>query len=58
MVNKPAQVIGGIVYAADGQLAADNQAASTATTVAQIKDDFNALLVKLKEAGLMLPDEE
>ncbi len=35
---------------------AANQAASTATAVAGLKNDFNALLVKLKEAGLMVTD--
>ncbi len=35
---------------------AANQAASTATAVAGLKNDFNALLVKLKEAGLMAAD--
>ena len=33
-----------------------NQAASTASTVAGVKEDFNALLLKLKDAGLMTPD--
>ena len=37
---------------------AANQADSTATTVAALKDEFNALLVKLKTAGLMEADEE
>ena len=37
---------------------AANQAASTATTVAALKDEFNALLTKLKTAGLMEADEE
>lgn len=32
---------------------AANQADSTATTVAALKDDLNALLAKLKTAGLM-----
>ena len=32
---------------------AANQADSTATTVAALKDEFNALLTKLKTAGLM-----
>ena len=36
--------------------AAENQAASTATQVAALKNDFNALLVKLKNAGIMTPD--
>ena len=35
---------------------AENQPASTATQVAGLKNDFNALLVKLKEAGIMVPD--
>lgn len=33
-----------------------NKAASTAATVAALKDDFNALLVLLKDNGLMVPD--
>jgi len=36
----------------------ENQTASTATTVAGLKDDFNALLEKLKTAGLMTADAE
>jgi len=36
--------------------AAANQPASSATTVAVLKNDFNALLVKLKEAGIMTQD--
>lgn len=35
---------------------AENQKASTATQVAALKNDFNALLSKLKDAGLMEPD--
>ena len=35
---------------------AANQAASTATTVAALKDDFNALLTKLKDSGVVVPD--
>lgn len=35
---------------------AENQAASTATTVAGIVTDFNGLLTKLKAAGLMAAD--
>ena len=33
-----------------------NQAASEATSIASLKDDFNALLTKLKTAGLMAAD--
>lgn len=36
---------------------AANQAESTATTIALLKDDVNALLAKLKAAGLMAADE-
>jgi hypothetical protein len=36
---------------------AENQAASTAGTISAMKDDFNALLAKLKAAGLMIADE-
>ena len=35
---------------------AKNQAASTATQISGLKSDFNDLLMKLKEAGLMTPD--
>lgn len=35
---------------------AANQADSTAATVADLKTDFNALLLKLKTAGLMTAD--
>ena len=36
--------------------ALENQTASTATAVAGLKSDFNALLNKLKNAGIMTPD--
>ena len=36
---------------------AENQADSTATTVADLKSDFNDLLSKLKAAGLMEQNE-
>ena len=54
-------VIGGTLEIREGASvtglpSAINQAASTATTVAGVKDDFNALLLKLKDAGLMTPD--
>ncbi|MGI5964060.1 MAG: hypothetical protein ACOX7N_10255 [Lawsonibacter sp.] len=54
-------VIGGALEIQEGASvtglpSAINQAASTATTVAGVKDDFNALLLKLKDTGLMIPD--
>ena len=42
--------------AIEGFPGAVNQSDSTATTVATLKDDFNALLTKLKAAGLMTAD--
>lgn len=35
---------------------AANQSASAATSTAALKDDFNALLINLKNAGIMIPD--
>jgi hypothetical protein len=54
-------VIGGTLEIKEGASvtglpSAINQAASTATNVAGVKDDLNALLIKLKDAGLMTPD--
>ena len=46
------------VLSADGITPAANQADSTATTIAGLVTDFNALLAKLKTAGLMAADEE
>ena len=46
------------VLSADGITPAANQADSTATTIAGLVTDFNALLTKLKTAGLMTADEE
>jgi hypothetical protein len=37
---------------------AANQTDSEATTISALKDDFNALLAKLKTAGLMEADSE
>jgi len=36
---------------------AANQAESAATTIADLKSDFNALLLKMKDAGIMAADE-
>ena len=56
-------VIGGTLEVKEGAVltglpCAENQADSTASTVAALKDDFNALLLKLKAAGLMEADAE
>jgi len=51
---------GGLYVYDDGTLGAsidspaEYQADSTATTVAALKDDFNSLLAKLRDAGLMI----
>ena len=42
----------------EGLPIAENQEDSTASTIADLKTDFNALLTKLKVAGLMAADEE
>jgi hypothetical protein len=36
---------------------ASNQAESAATTIADLKSDFNALLLKMKDSGMMAADE-
>ena len=54
-------VSGSLEIAGEGELIlggkavapATNQADSTATTIAELKTDFNALLAKLQAAGLM-----
>ena len=46
------------VLSADGIAPADNQEASEADTVAELAEDFNSLLSKLKEAGLMESDQD
>lgn len=51
-------VIGGVLKInedaiVEGFPMAKNQAESIATTIADLKNDFNALLTKLKVAGLM-----
>lgn len=56
-------VIGGTLEILEGASvtglpAAENQADSIATDAAGLVTDFNALLAKLKAAGLMAADEE
>ena len=56
-------VIGGTLEITDGSTLigfpqAENQAASTATSIADLKANFNALLGSLKAAGLMKADSE
>ena len=46
----------GLPYPSGSITPAANQADSEATTIAALKDDFNALLAKLKTAGLMISD--
>lgn len=54
-------VIGGTLELKEGATLsgfprASNQSDSTATTIADLKSDFNSLLSKLKTAGLMQSD--
>ena len=56
-------VIGGTLEISEGASVtglpvAENPADSTATAAAGLVTDFNALLAKLKAAGLMVADEE
>ena len=55
-------VIGGTLEIKEGASVtglpkAENQADSAATTVADLKSDFNSLLSKLKSSGLMEDDQ-
>lgn len=55
-------VIGGILEIKEGASVtglpkAENQIDSTATTIADLKTDFNSLLSKLKSSGLMEDDQ-
>ena len=55
-------VIGGTLEIKEGASVtglpqAENQADSTAATIADLKSDFNSLLTKLKSSGLMEDDE-
>lgn len=55
-------VIGGVLELKEkailiGFSKAENQIDSTATTIADLKTDFNSLLSKLKSSGLMEDDE-
>lgn len=56
-------VIGGTLEITEGATlsgfpCASNQSDSTATTIADLKTDFNSLLAKLKNAGLMQSERE
>ena len=48
--------LSGIIAKGDGTALIANQAVSTATDVAELKTDLNALLAKLKASGLMVAD--
>ena len=55
-------VIGGTLEIKEGALLtgfpqAENQADSTASTIVDLKSDFNSLLSKLKSSGLMEDDQ-
>lgn len=49
-------IVSGTIENGSGARLIANQTASTATDVAGLKTDFNALLTKLKAAGLMVAD--
>lgn len=47
---------GKVTFSGNELKPSENQADSTAGTIAEIRTDFNTLLAKLKEAGLMTAD--
>lgn len=60
--NGDTWVVGGMLKVETGATLegfpkAANQSASTASTIAALVTDFNALLTKLKTAGLMVEEE-
>lgn len=57
-VGSGLRISDGVLSADDQVTPAENQADSEATTIAALKEDFNALLGKLKAAGLMEADAE
>lgn len=56
LVIEEGALVEGLPFSSGSITPAANQAASEATTIAALKDDFNALLTKLKTAGLMAAD--
>ena len=56
LVIEEGALVEGLPFPSGSITPAANQAASEATTIAALKDDFNALLTKLKTAGLMVAD--
>ena len=56
LVIEEGALVEGLPFPSGSITPAANQAASEATTIAVLKDDFNALLTKLKTAGLMAAD--
>ena len=61
--NSDKWVIGGTLEVADGATLigfpqAENQAASKATSIADLKADFNSLLENLKATGLMKAERD
>lgn len=57
-VGSGLSINGGVLSVDEQVTPAANQADSEATTIANLKEDFNALLAKLKTAGLMEADSE
>ncbi len=50
------KIDGGEIQNGEGNALIENQVDSVATTIAVLKDDYNALLTKLKASGLMVAD--
>ena len=56
LVIEEGALVEGLPFPSGSITPAANQADSEATTIAALKEDFNALLTKLKTAGLMAAD--
>ncbi len=57
LIIEEGALVEGLPFPSGSITPAANQADSEATTIAALKEDFNALLAKLKAAGLMAADE-
>ena len=56
LIIEEGALVEGLPFPSGSITPAANQVASEATTIAALKDDFNALITKLKTAGLMAAD--
>lgn len=58
LIIEEGATVEGLPSSGGGTSVMENQVDSEATTIAALKEDFNSLLGKLKNAGLMAADAE